>query len=468
MDIQTSLSGRKFGTFQKICFGIMSFLTLFCILMSVIHNVFRDSYILLINSICIISLVFMTVLTGFLASKKEETTLPRRYFMLFLLNLYAGAFFLTLVSCLYQIPKYAQIIRILNTLCYFFVMLVFWTLWLYQKQFIRESVVTHAVTVLIASVVIIYTFILVINLFKPVIFSITDQSGYSYMIKDYFSVAASCFCLLLLCVATFTSNLSRNRKFSFFCCVFFPCLFSTIAINHELFKWGIYILGLVSFTVILPLYLIFFNAHDELENDILRHEKEQTQLRVSAMMSQMQPHFLYNSLAVIEALCEEDPKLAAEATNAFSKYLRENMNFADKSKPISFSEELNHIKTYVWLEELRFPNKLRVEYDIECDAFPVPALSVQPMVENAIKHGICKTKSGGTVRIRSSETDAFYCISVSDDGAGFDVQKTIDDTKLHLGINNTRSRLHDMVGGSLDIESVPGKGTEVTIKIPKN
>jgi sensor histidine kinase YesM len=90
------------------------------------------------------------------------------------------------------------------------------------------------------------------------------------------------------------------------------------------------------------------------------------------------------------------------------------------------------------------------------------------MVENAIKHGICKTKSGGTVRIRSSETDAFYCISVSDDGAGFDVQKTIDDTKLHLGINNTRSRLHDMVGGSLDIESVPGKGTEVTIKIPKN
>ena len=75
--------------------------------------------------------------------------------------------------------------------------------------------------------------------------------------------------------------------------------------------------------------------------------------------------------------------------------------FADKSNPISFSEELNHIKTCVWLEKLRFPNKLNVEYDISCPAFPVPALSVQPMVENAIKHGICKSRYGGTVRICS-------------------------------------------------------------------
>ena len=237
--------------------------------------------------------------------------------------------------------------------------------------------------------------------------------------------------------------------------------------NQDVLSWSIYLWGILSLIVVLPLCLIFFYTYDELENDVLKHEKELTRLRISAMISQMQPHFLSNSLAVIAALCEEDPKLAAEATNAFSDYLRENMDFADKSNPISFSEELNHIQTYVWLEKLRFPNKLNVEYEISCTAFPVPALSVQPMVENAIKHGICKSKAGGTVRISSFETSLFYCVTVTDDGTGFDVRKTIDDSKRHLGINNTRYRIREMMGGSLEIVSTPGEGTTVTIRIPK-
>ncbi len=223
----------------------------------------------------------------------------------------------------------------------------------------------------------------------------------------------------------------------------------------------------MTIVIILPICLLFFNANDELEKSALRHEKEQTELRVSAMISQMQPHFLYNSLAVIAALCEEDPKLAAKATNAFSDYLRENISFANKSRPISFSEELSHIKIYVWLEMLRFPNKLRVEYDIKCTDFPVPALSVQPMVENAIKHGICKTREGGTVRICSFDTDQYYTVTVSDDGAGFDVSQVFCDGSQHLGIENTRYRIREMVGGTLDIISTPGEGTIVTIKIAK-
>ena len=240
-----------------------------------------------------------------------------------------------------------------------------------------------------------------------------------------------------------------------------------MSFNQELLSSNIYILGVLSATVLLPLCLIFHYAHNELEEDVVRKEKEQIQLQVSAMISQMQPHFLYNSLAVISALCEEDPHLAAEATNAFSSYLRENMDFADKRNPISFSEELNHIRTYVWLEKLRFPNKLNIEYDINSTAFPVPALSVQPMVENAIKHGICKSRSGGTVRICSIETDLFYIVTVSDDGIGFDVEETVDDGRQHLGIKNTRYRIREMTGGSLTIESTPGKGTTVKIRIPK-
>ena len=149
------------------------------------------------------------------------------------------------------------------------------------------------------------------------------------------------------------------------------------------------------------------------------------------------------------------------------EYLRENIDFADKSEPVSFSEELNHIKTYIWLEKLRFSNKLNIEFDISCTSFFVPALSVQPMVENAIKHGICKKKDGGTVRIGSFETAEHYIVSVADDGIGFDAAVHADDGRKHLGIENTRYRIREMVGGSLDIASSPGEGTTVTIKIPK-
>ena len=344
---------------------------------------------------------------------------------------------------------------------------IYLTLWLYQKQFLEESLSTCAVTVLISIVLAVYTVFLIINLFRPVLFRVTRQGVLSGSVTDYVSIITSSLCLLLLFVVVLTSNMSRNRKLSFLCCIFAPATFATLAVNHDVVRSSIYIWGVTCFIVLLPVGLYFFNAHDELENDVLRHEKEETHLRISAMISQMQPHFLYNSLAVIAALCEEDPKLASEATNAFSNYLRENMDYADRSSPISFSEELSHIKTYVWLEKLRFPNKLNVEYDTEYTAFPVPALSIQPMVENAIKHGICKSRSGGTVRICSFETDQSYIATVCDDGTGFDVRKTIDDGRQHLGIPNTRYRIREMVGGSLDIVSTPGKGTTVTVTIPK-
>ena len=461
------LSGNNQRAVRFILPGIMIFFTLLAIAAALKNNVFRDGYIGLVAVINFLGLIFLTLLAGFLLSKAEEPTTLMRCFMLFLLNIYIAAFFSALADSFYGIPDQERQATIYCTACYFFSMGIHLTLWLYQKQFLKESVLTRAVTVLISVALVIYTAFLIVNLYRPVLFRITGQGVFDESVKDYASIITAVLCLFFLSIATLFSNLSRRRKLSFLCCIFAPAMFATLAVNHDVLRESIYIWGLMSFIVVLPLGLFFFNAHDELENDVLRNEKEQTQLRLSAMISQMQPHFLYNSLAVIAALCEEDPALAAEATNAFSNYLRENMNFADRSSPISFSEELSHIKTYVWLEELRFPNKLKMEYNINCTAFPVPALSVQPMVENAIKHGICKSKSGGTVRIHSFETDLFYCVTVSDDGTGFDVRKTLDDSRQHLGINNTRYRIREMAGGSLDIVSAPGEGTTVTIKIPK-
>jgi sensor histidine kinase YesM len=98
--------------------------------------------------------------------------------------------------------------------------------------------------------------------------------------------------------------------------------------------------------------------------------------------------------------------------------------------------------------------------------FCIPALTVQPIVENAIKHGLMKLPQGGTIRVVSYESNTDYCVSVVDDGVGFDTSVLLDDRK-HVGLRNIRERLKVMVNGVLEIESTVGVGTRVLIKIPK-
>ena len=446
-------------------FGVMCLLTLFYAAVSVGNGFLGDS-IRMVMIIHLISLVFLTLLLWYFLFKRKSIE-SMGYFTLFLFNVFLAVFFSALIDSVHGMPSHARQMVMLSNIDYFVAMTMFLTLWLYQKRFLEETIITKTVTVLISAAVTIYTAAIIVNQFKPVLFLVTKDGVYSDAVTDYISVIVDLFCLVSLLAATLFSKLSSTRKLSFICCIFSPLLFTVLSINMDVLSKYSSVWGLLTLVFMMPICLMFFNANDELEKDNLRYEKEQVQLQVSAMISQMQPHFLYNSLSVIAALCEEDPSLAAEATNAFSDYLRENINFADKSNPISFSEELNHIKTYAWLETLRFPNKLSVEYDINCSSFPVPALSVQPIVENAIKHGICKTQKGGTVKIRSSETDEYYRIVVSDDGIGFDASLHLDDGKRHVGIRNSRYRIREMVGGSLAIASTPGDGTTVTITIPK-
>ena len=453
---------NNYKAINFLMLAVMCLLSLYGTAVAIKSDTFKDSSVSLSQIANIICLVFLTLLSGYLIAKKE-TAGVMRFFMLFLLNVYIAVFLNLLVGSVYGMPEYTQKLTIYTDLSYFFSMSLFLTIWFYQRQFLEDTVMTRVITVFILTAVAIYTAVIILNLFHPILFLITDDGVFSNTVMDYVSIATDIACLVFLCIGTLFSSLSRIRKLSFICCIFSPVLFSVLSLNDL----SITIYGILVVAVMMPVCLIFYNTNDELEKNVLRHEKEETELRVSAMISQMQPHFLYNSLAVIAALCEEDPALAAKATNTFSDYLRENISFANKSSPIPFTEELSHIKVYVWLEKLRFPKKLNIEYDIGCDTFLLPALSVQPMVENAIKHGICKTRDGGTVRISSFETDQYYTVTVSDNGTGFDISQVDSDDRQHLGIENTRYRIQEMVGGSLDIVSTQGEGTTVTINIPK-
>ena len=194
-------------------------------------------------------------------------------------------------------------------------------------------------------------------------------------------------------------------------------------------------------------------------------EAELKESRVAIMLSQIQPHFIYNTLGTIERMCLKDPQKANELVRNFSLYLRGNFSELDSVAPIQFAEELKHIEYYVNIEKVRFPD-MSIEYDVEVTEFVLPALSVQPLVENAIKHGLMRLETGGTVVIRSYETPAHFCVEVKDDGVGFDPSLPVDEKK-HVGLRNIRGRLKAMVDGALILESKPGVGTKAVIMIPK-
>ena len=227
---------------------------------------------------------------------------------------------------------------------------------------------------------------------------------------------------------------------------------------------------LFAVAVILVLKLVPQNINaaakaKELEMEKIMLNAELAESRISTMMSQIRPHFIYNTLGSIEQLCKLDPPKAGELVHNFAKYLRGNFGELDNPKPILMSQEMEHVHHYISIENVRFPD-MTFSFEMRSEDFHIPALTVQPIVENAIKHGLMKLPRGGTIRVVSYETDSEYCISVEDDGVGFDTNALLDDRK-HLGLRNIRERLKVMVNGRLEIESTVGVGTKVLVRIPK-
>ena len=197
-------------------------------------------------------------------------------------------------------------------------------------------------------------------------------------------------------------------------------------------------------------------------------EKRNEQMKVDLMLSQIQPHFLFNALYVIQEICRIDPETAYQAVGEFSQYLRHNMDSININVPIPFSKELEHTKHYVRLQQLRFGSALDVRYELTCTHFQLPTLTLQPIVENAIRYGIRQKKDGrGTVIVSTAEKSDAYEICVADNGPGFDPNEVHMDELAHVGLRNVRERLRRVSGGSLEIDTRIGEGTKVTIRLPK-
>jgi len=199
---------------------------------------------------------------------------------------------------------------------------------------------------------------------------------------------------------------------------------------------------------------------NELENELIQN-------KIKLMLGQIQPHFLYNALGTIRALCVKRPEEARNALDYFARYLRANMDSIGEDGCIPFEKELDHVKSYLYIEKLRFGDLLQIEYDIRTTEFDCPPLMLQTMVENAVKHGLLPKKDGGTLKISTIELKSCYEIKIEDNGVGFDTSKPLEEGRSHIGVDNTRQRVMALCNGSLNIGSRIGMGTTITITIPK-
>ena len=194
-----------------------------------------------------------------------------------------------------------------------------------------------------------------------------------------------------------------------------------------------------------------------------KKEEELRDARMKSMMNQIRPHFIYNTLASIYLLCREDPEKAATVVNDFTEYLQGNFTAISETNLVSFSEELRHTQAYLAVEKALYMDKLQIEQDTDFKAFRLPPLTLQPLVENAVKHGMNLSSGVLHICIRTRYTDSDIEISVEDNGPGF---APSDESCPHTALTNIRQRLEIMCGGSLSIRSGEGGGTVVTILIP--
>ena len=241
-----------------------------------------------------------------------------------------------------------------------------------------------------------------------------------------------------------------------------------LPIAAEVVQVAWYGVALMNTAVALAILLVFLSIQSERKALLAQREQELAEARSDIMLSQIQPHFLYNTLAAIRELCASDPAEAARAVGDFSLFLRENMASLTSKKPIPFERELRHTATYLSLEERRFGSRLRVEFDVPHRDFELPPLTVQALAENAVRHGVSAREEGGCVRIASLDDGQAHVVIVSDDGVGFDehVLAGSGDGRAHIGIQNVRVRLAEGCRGTLEVTSAPGAGTTATIRIP--
>ena len=291
--------------------------------------------------------------------------------------------------------------------------------------------------------------------------------GYAYITADMQYLRRPIYPLMIMPVTVimllnFVGVIVRRRKlsrkvFRAFLVVIIPL---TVAFSIQMFTDAFVLLDIG--IVISALVMYSFVLSDQIERDI-QYRQEIADQRANIMVLQMRPHFIYNTMNSVYCLCNQDPQRARQVIMDFLTYLRRNFTAIVSMEPIPFSAELEHTRAYLAVEKAQYEESLFVEYDTVHTHFRLPPLTLQPVVENAIKHGRDPYAGAFHVSIRTRKTDFGSEIVVADDGRGY---TDSDDSEPHIALKNIQERLRLMCGGSMTIAPGDSGGTVVTMIIP--
>ena len=251
-------------------------------------------------------------------------------------------------------------------------------------------------------------------------------------------------------------SLTRKQFTALLACFLVPM----IAMLIQMCFYGLYLI--VFGTALAALFMLGFIVMDLMEQYMCQQEEIAKQ-KASIMVLEMRPHFIFNTMTSIYYLVEQDPAKAQQVILDFTTYLRRNLDAVAREKTIPFSRELEHTKAYLAVEQVRFADKLFVEFDTPHTMFQVPPLTLQPIVENAVKHGIDPELDALFITVKTRRTGDGSEIVVKDTGPGY---APSDDNEPHIALENIHRRLDLMCGGTLTITSGEESGTTVTIFIP--
>ena len=382
----------------------------------------------------------------------------RRFFTSFF-SVYASCNFLFLLdSILYRFPDRAAEERVIIGLGYLLPSIIMAMLTVYLMHCCGKKLHGSPILRAVVGLLIVYFILLGIAQFTTCFYYITEDNLFirGPWHPVLMAPMAAIMVLTLSCAIRWRDALSRKRY-----CAFLICLIPlTVAVVIHTFIYvplfltiGITLSMLMMFTIILL---------DEIEQH-MRHQQEIIHQRASIMVLQMRPHFIYNTMMSIYYLCKQDPDLAQQVTLDFTTYLRKNFTAIASEAAIPFSEELAHTRAYLAVEQAQFDDRLFVNYDTPHTLFSLPPLTLQPIVENAVKHGMDPDSEPLHISIKTLRTDSGSEITVEDNGPGFD---PAGDAEPHFALSNIRERLTMMCDGKLSITPRTGGGTVVRVTIP--
>ena len=356
------------------------------------------------------------------------------------------------------------VVKIIGTLVYITMLGASYAFLLYCLSFFGKSEkLNRAIGIIMAIIGIGFTVVMIVNAFNDMFFNYVVENGINLETTNIYFVPYNYMALTFLVefiLLIVKKGMRVGERLAFVGFVIIP----GVAIVFNVIYPELSILTLTILVAFASHFLYFYVQRGLM---IQKQEKELSEKQIELTISQIRPHFIYNCLSSISYLCTKDPQLAVEAIDDFSAFLRVNFSNISQNKIVPFSQELEHTMKYLKLEKMRFEDRVRVYFDIRVDNFEIPSLTLQPLVENAVKHGICKKAEGGTIVIRTTESEKEYLVEVIDDGVGFDPDVPPSDGRVHVGVTNVKNRLKNMVNGRLDISSTINKGTRMSIHIPK-